>query len=61
MIVPSFDPDEMVRVHDFGPPMGFFSGGPGCLGEAPKEALVNPRAVGFVRDELYIPIYWAED
>lgn len=40
---------------------GFFSGGPSPIGEAPSESLLNPRRIGFVRDEFYIPVYWEGD
>lgn len=62
MIVVEFDRDEMFIAHNFGGVPSVFSGGPGALGASPRESLVNPRPVGFVRDEFYIPIYWeAED
>jgi hypothetical protein len=38
---------------------GFFSGGPGGLGDAPAESMLNPRPLGFGRrDPFYIPVYW---
>jgi hypothetical protein len=58
MIVPSYDLEEMIRVHDFGQPSQTFTGGPGGLDDAPKVALINPRRVGFVRDDFYIPVYF---
>lgn len=61
MIVVQFDADDMRLAHRFASQPGFFSGGPGGLGDAPSEALVNPRAIGFARDDaFYIPVYWCE-
>jgi hypothetical protein len=62
MIVPEFDRESMsTSVHDFDSQPQTFSGAASQLGDAPAEALVNPRRIGFLREDNYIPIYWTEE
>lgn len=57
MIVPHFDHDiDLVDDYTSGPQ--FLSGGMNPAAPPPREALLNPRAIGFgAHDALYIPIY----
>ncbi len=60
MFVVFFDPEEaMHQVVDWNTHANFLSGGMSPVGESPAESLLNPRALGFGREEPhYIPVYW---
>lgn len=59
MIVPEFDQDEMSgHVHTFDSEFVVWSGDVRYHAPAPAMALVNPRPIGFGRDDpWYIPVY----
>lgn len=61
MIVPWHDPSEMWHVHDFESQPNFLSGGINYYQNVEGDRLLNPRAVGFGReDAFYIPVYLSE-
>ena len=57
IVVSPYQSDEWLvqDVNEDGP---LLSGGPGPIGGAPHESLVNPRRIGFAREPFYIPVYW---
>lgn len=59
MIVPEFDVEHMSgHYHDFDSVFVVWMGDVRFLDRAPAVALVNPRPIGFGRDDpWYIPVY----
>lgn len=57
------DPEEAdCQVHDWASVPNMFSGGQSLTDSAPKESLLNPRAIGFGRgDPFYVPVYWVPE